>query len=181
MDQLSDLRRLITASFDAAAVDAWSKFAVGDADRHVLHEAALKVLNVFPARMPGQCALMSALYSFALEKLGSERGFVVAGSLYIGDKRVFGEDEAFDGKEVFSASNLDWGGHAWLVYGDWLADVSVCRTADAGTPRILSNYIAREMASGKRAFARIGGPPSHSDPLVQACSERLFIERNIAA
>jgi hypothetical protein len=61
-----DLRELITASFDAASADAWSKFTVGEADKLVLHEAALKVLKVFPGQMPGQCALMSALYSLAL-------------------------------------------------------------------------------------------------------------------
>jgi len=148
-----DLRELITASFDAAAADAWSKFTVGEADKLVLHEAALKVLKVFPGRMPGQCALMSALYSLALEKLGSQRGYVAAGSLYIDGKRVFGEDKEFDGKELFSESNLDWDGHAWVIYGDWLADVSVCRTADAGSPRILSKYIAKELGKGKGFLA----------------------------
>jgi hypothetical protein len=148
-----DLRELITASFDAAAADAWSKFTVSEADKLVLHEAALKVLDVFPGRMPGQCALMSALYSLALEKLGSQRGYVVAGSLYIGDKRVFGEDKEFDGKKLFSESNLDWDGHAWVVYGDWLADVSVCRTADAGSPQILARYIAKELGNGKGLLA----------------------------
>ena len=38
-----DLRELITASFDAAAADAWSRFTVGEADKLVLHEAVLKV------------------------------------------------------------------------------------------------------------------------------------------
>lgn len=148
-----DLRELITASFDATAADTWSKFTVGAADKLVLHEAALKVLKVFPGRIPGQCALMSALYSLALAKLGSQRGYVVAGSLYIGDKRVFGEDKEFDGRELFSKSDLDWDGHAWVVYGDWLADVSVCRTADAGSPRILSKYIANELGKGKGLLA----------------------------
>ncbi|MBS0528238.1 MAG: hypothetical protein JSS22_02445 [Proteobacteria bacterium] len=91
---------------------------------------------------------MSAPYSSALEKLGSQRGY--AGSLYIGDKRVFGEDVRFDGKALLSESNLDWDGHAWIVYGDWLADVSVCCTADAGSPRILSKYIAKELGKGQR-------------------------------
>jgi hypothetical protein len=69
--------------------------------------------------MPGQCALMSALYSLALEKLGSQRGYVVAGSLHIGDKRVFGEDKKFDGKKLFSESNPRLGrrcmGRLWLL------------------------------------------------------------------
>ena len=43
-----DLRELITASFDAAAADAWSRFTVGEADKLVLHEVTLKVLKIFP-------------------------------------------------------------------------------------------------------------------------------------
>jgi hypothetical protein len=113
---------------------------VGEADKLVLHEDALKVLNVFPGRMPGQCALMSALCSLALERLGLQRGYVVAGSLYIGDKRVF-EDEKFDSKKLLSESNLDWDGHAWVVYGD------------AGSPRILPKYIAKELGTGKGMLA----------------------------
>jgi len=77
----------------------------------------------------------------------------VAGSLYISDKRIFAEDKEFDGKELFSDSNLDWDGHAWVVYGDWLADVSVCRTADGGSPRVLSKYIAKEFGKGKGLLA----------------------------
>jgi hypothetical protein len=148
-----DLRALVAASHGKDAAEAWSKFKVGEADKLVLHAAAMKVLQVFPGRIPGQCALMSALYSVALPKLGSHPGYVVAGSLYIGDKRIFGEDGAFDGKAAFSESNLDWNGHAWIIYGDWLADVSVCRTADAGSPRLLSKYIAREVGKGKGLLA----------------------------
>lgn len=144
-----DLRELITTSFDAAAAEAWSKFTLGEADKLVLREAALKVLGLFPGRMGSQCALMSAAYSIALEKLGTQPGYVVAGSLYIGDKRIFGEDKGFDGKELFSKSNPDWNGHAWIVYGDYLADVSVFRTADAGSPRLLSKQIAKEYGRGR--------------------------------
>jgi hypothetical protein len=148
-----DLRDMIAASYGADAADAWGKFTVGEADKLVLREAAMKVLHMFPGRMPGQCVLMSALYSVALAKLGSQPGYVVAGPLYIGDKRVFGEDGEFDGKAAFSQTNLDWNGHAWIVYGDWLADVSVCRTADGGSPRILAKYIAKELGKGKGLLA----------------------------
>jgi len=109
----------------------------------------MKVLGLFPGRMAGQCALMSAAYSIALEKLGTQPGYVVAGSLYIGDKRIFGDDKEFDGKVLFSKSNPDWNGHAWIVYGDYLADVSVFRTADAGSPRLLSKHVAKEYGRGR--------------------------------
>jgi hypothetical protein len=120
-----DLRDLITASFDAAAAEARSKFTLDEADKLALREAAMKVLGLFPGRMAGQCTLTSPAYSIALEKLRTQPGYVVAGSLYIGDKRIFGDDKEFDGKVLFSKSNPGWNGHAWIVYGDYLADVSV--------------------------------------------------------
>jgi hypothetical protein len=156
-----DLRDLIMASFDTAAAETWSKFTLGEADKHVLREAALKVLGLFPGRMAGQCALMSAAYSIALEKFGTQPGYVVAGSLYIGDKRIFGEDKEFDGKVLFSKSNPDWNGHAWIVYGDYLADVSVFRTADGGSPRLLSRHIAKEYGRGRGFCA---WPMAGTDP-----------------
>jgi hypothetical protein len=62
-----DLRDLITASFDAAAAEAWSKFTLDEADKLALREAAMKVPGLFPGRIAGQCASMSAAYSIALE------------------------------------------------------------------------------------------------------------------
>ncbi|WOH59931.1 hypothetical protein [Bradyrhizobium sp. BWC-3-1] len=144
-----DLRTLITASFDADVAESWSKFTVSEAEKLVLRDAALKVLGLFPGRMAGQCALMSAAYSSVLERLGAQPGYVVAGSLYLGDKRIFGENKKFDGRELFSKSNLDWNGHTWIVHGDYLADVSVFRTADAGTQRLLSKYIEKEYGRGR--------------------------------
>jgi hypothetical protein len=148
-----DLRELITASFDALVAEAWSKFTVDEADKLVLEEAARKVLQLFPGRKSGACALMSATYSWAIEKLGTRPAYVAAGSLYIGDNRVFGKDGEFDGKRLFSESNPDWDGHVWIVYGDWLADVSVFRTADAGSPRILSQYVAKTFGRGRGFMA----------------------------
>jgi hypothetical protein len=104
---------------------------------------------------------MSAAYSIALEKLGTQPGYVVAGSLYIGDKRIFGDDKEFDGKVLFSKSNPDWNGHAWIVYGDYLADVSVFRTADAGSPRLLSKHVAKEYGRGRGFCA---WPMARMDP-----------------
>jgi hypothetical protein len=61
-----DLRELITMTFDAAAAETWSKFTLAEADKLVLREAGMKVLGLFPGRIAGQCALMSAAYSIAL-------------------------------------------------------------------------------------------------------------------
>jgi hypothetical protein len=148
---------------------------LGEAEMLVLHEAAMKVLGLFPGRIAGQCALMSAAYSIALETLGTQPGYVVAGSFYIGDKRIFGEEKEFDGKAVFSESNPDWNGHVWIVYGDYLADVSVFRTADAASPRLLSRHIAKQYGRGRGFCA---WPMASMDPndlryVRNMCSRRI--------
>ena len=84
----------------------------------------------------------------------------MAGSLYIGDKRIFGEDKEFDGKALFSKSSPDWNGHAWIVYGDYLADVSVFRTADGGSRGCVEAH-AREYGRGRGFCA---WPMTGTDP-----------------
>ncbi len=124
------LRELITESFGLEAAEQWSRFTVGEGDKRKLVDSARKVLEIFPGREPGACCLMSAIYLLALEKMEGPPAYVVAGSLYVGDTCVFGEDGELDGKTRFSQSNLSWDGHAWIVCGDWLSDVSLFRTAD---------------------------------------------------
>ncbi|MDR3484295.1 MAG: hypothetical protein P4M05_05215 [Bradyrhizobium sp.] len=60
----------MTESVDAAAADAWSKFTVGEAEKLVLHEAALKVLKVFPDRMPSQCEIRAVCSGAVLKQIG---------------------------------------------------------------------------------------------------------------
>jgi hypothetical protein len=138
-----DLRELIAVSHGAEAADVWRKFKVGEADKIVLEEAGKRVLCLFSGQQAGQCALMSAACVCAIEHLGTQPAYMVAGSLYTGDKRIFGEDGEFDGKRFFSESNMGWNGHAWIAYGDWIADVSILRTARGGTLRRLASYVAK--------------------------------------
>ncbi|MEK7994689.1 MAG: hypothetical protein AAB403_12870 [Planctomycetota bacterium] len=128
----SALHALIAASFGPAAADEWRQFEPKKDDRDKLASAGVEVLKAFPGRTPGACALMSAVFSVVLENKVAQRGYVVAGSLYVGSARVFGEDSTLDGKARFSQSELSWDGHAWLVFGNLLADISIFRTADSG-------------------------------------------------
>jgi hypothetical protein len=142
MEQDVDLRELIIATYGADAAEAWAKCSLGDADREKLVEAGRRTLDLFPGRMPHACALMSAVYFVALEKLEAPHAYVVAGSLYVGNTRVFGEDGDINWKSRFATSNLDWDGHAWIVCGDWLADASILRTAASkGSAPALSRYV----------------------------------------
>lgn len=48
---------------------------------------------------------------------------VVAGSLYIDDKKIFGNNATSKQiKDIFSNSNLDWDGHCWVIFGNFICD-----------------------------------------------------------
>ncbi len=148
------LRELITESFGLEAAEQWSRFTVGEGDKRKLVDSARKVLEIFPGREPGACCLMSAIYLLALEKMEGPPAYVVAGSLYVGDTCVFGEDGELDGKTRFSQSNLSWDGHAWIVCGDCLSDVSLFRTADgAKSPPALKVHVERKFGRGRGLYA----------------------------
>jgi hypothetical protein len=67
---------------------------------------------------------------------------------------VFGEDCPINGKGRFSRSDLSWDGHAWVVHGNWAADVSIFRTADSkGSPPALAAHVRREFGHGRGVFA----------------------------
>jgi hypothetical protein len=98
-----------------------------------------------------------------LEHVGTKPAYVVAGSLYAGDMRIFGEDVEFDGKARFSETNMSWDGHAWIVYGDWLADVSLFRTADSDkSSPALKEHVKRQFGHGKGLYAcKLGSEVEH--------------------
>jgi hypothetical protein len=152
------LRELIEESFGEAAGEQWSDLTVGEDDKWKLAEAGRQVLQLFPGRIPYACCLMSAVYSVMLEHVGTKPAYVVAGSLYAGDTRIFGEEGEFDGKACFCETNMSWDGHAWIVYGDWLADVSLFRTADSDqSPPALKDHVKRQFGHGKGLYVcRLG-------------------------
>jgi hypothetical protein len=144
-----DMRALIAASFGAQAAYAWAKFEPSQDQLQTLASVGREVLTMFPT-MPGACAMMSAVYSLRLEKLGAPAAYVFAGSLFVGDTRVFGDDGSIDWKTRFSASNPSWDGHAWIVHGNLLADISVFRTAYSKfSPPLLTAHVQQEFGKGK--------------------------------
>ena len=150
--------RINRKSFGEAAGEQWSDLTVGEDDKWKLAEAGRQVLQLFPGRIPYACCLMSAAYSVMLEHVGTKPAYVVAGSLYAGDTRIFGEEGEFDGKACFCETNMSWDGHAWIVYGDWLADVSLFRTADSDqSPPALKDHVKRQFGHGKGLYVcRLG-------------------------
>ena len=154
---MPDLKTLIADSFDAATADQWASFVPGEPDLRTLVDTGRELLQTFPT-MPAACVMMSAFYSLRLEKIGAAPDYVVAGSLYVGDRRVFGEERLINGKARFSKSDPSWDGHAWLVSGNLMADVSIFRTAySKASPPALAEHVKREFGTGRGLFiCRIG-------------------------
>lgn len=99
-----------------------------DTDRATLSKCALEVLDAFPP-MAGACALMSASLAVRIEQCMTAPVHVIAGTLAVDGEPVFGDRKPFDGRAVFSTSNTDWDGHAWVMVGPFVVDVSLFRTA----------------------------------------------------
>jgi hypothetical protein len=56
----------------------------------------------------------------------------------------------FDGKKLFSESNASWNGHAWVMFGHYLADVPIFRTAySTRSPPRLAAHVRKEFGEGR--------------------------------
>lgn len=96
------------------------------------------VLRAFPNKA-GACLMMSALYVGRLHDLGHHSARLVGGALAIGDEIVFGHSVI---TTSFVTSNLDWDGHAWVMFGEYLADVSLVMTAYCkGAPPLVAQHM----------------------------------------
>jgi hypothetical protein len=93
----------------------------------------------------GACALMSAAFAERLQQSGLRHVYVVAGSLSVRGQLVFGDRLPFDGQKVFSESNSSWNGHAWIMFGPYVADISIFRTAySQRSPTLLTTHVRQE-------------------------------------
>lgn len=81
------------------------------------------------------CVIMSSLLAQCLsDQLGTTIP-VIAGAIKVGGSYMYGSNSAFDGKRIFSESTDDWDGHCWVLFGPYIVDISVGRTARKGECR----------------------------------------------
>lgn len=138
---IAQLGRLVAQQHGWAAAKAFKTYEMSDADRAVLSKCALDLLKIFPP-LPGACALMSAAFAVSLERHLQAPIQVVAGTLCVDGEPVFGERQPFDGPEVFGASDPLWHGHAWVMIGPYVADISLFRSAySSDGPARLSKHV----------------------------------------
>jgi len=136
--------KLIAATHGKSAARAHRHYIL---DRSGIEQAAdvgRGVLGEFD-QIAGACTGLSAVYARDLNQVAGFTAYVVAGTLAADGRRVFGDGGPFDGKAVFSASNMSWDGHVWVMIGPYIADISIGWTARFGGPAPLASLVSREM------------------------------------
>ena len=94
-------------------------------DTSQIQELSIEILKYFPNR-PFLCLPMSALLYANLKDNFNSDAHLVTGNFLYKDQYVFKQD--FSIEENISSSLLDWSGHAWVEYENWIIDLSFFRT-----------------------------------------------------
>jgi len=141
---VKNIAELIARTHSDNAATAFAEFRPTEAERNELAEVGLDVLSHCPV-VPGSCALMTALFAARWRVEPRPPVYVVAGELYASGIRVFGSESMADSiDDDLKKSNPSWDGHFWLVFGPYIADISVFRTAySKHSPPDLARHVKR--------------------------------------
>jgi len=145
------IKRLIEKSYSNGVAQAYLSFSPSKHDIERLRQVAVEVLTHIRLD-PGACAMMSAVWATKLIHTGKYPVHVVAGDLIIKGQSIFscGNDQS---GTAFKTDNLDWTGHCWIVFGDHIGDISICRTAYSDRVPGLKEFIVENI--GEKAGALI--------------------------
>ncbi|MDR3463681.1 MAG: hypothetical protein P4L76_15335 [Beijerinckiaceae bacterium] len=145
----ADIAELIARSYGAANAQTYRDFVPSSADQQALAFVGKELLTIFP-NIPAACIMMSALYALQMQSTTGHAAYVVAGALWVGQIRIFGEDTPLNGSARFSQSSRSWDGHAWVMFGSYIADVSLFRTAYSQYSHpVLAAHVLREFGPGR--------------------------------
>lgn len=145
-----ELIRLIETHYSKADAQAYREFVPSQLALKQFEAIGLEVLDNFPW-IPNACALMSATWAALVRDKTEYPVHQVAGGLTVDGVRVYGDDlENREVASVFSESNLDWDGHSWVAFGEYLGDISIFRTAYSDkAPPTLKEAVIRNFGQGK--------------------------------
>ena len=148
---MKKILNLISLSYNEKESENYANFKPKKNEIDTLIEAAKEALSIFP-NIPGACVPLSSLLASLIRDNTNYPIHAIAGSLYIDNKKVF-HNESDDFKALFKKTNLEWDGHCWIIFGNYLCDISICRTAYSNlSPVILKNKILSTMGEGKGIF-----------------------------
>lgn len=143
--------RLVAASYGEAERQRYMNHEAREEEKLKAAQTGKEVLHA-SVRLPLACTFMTAAW---VSRLRSEQGlpaYCVAGDLHVGRRPVFASGDR-DVARRFDASTLDWQGHCWLVLGNLIGDISVCRTAYAQPDGShIKNSVLRTFGAGRGLF-----------------------------
>lgn len=140
------LLAMIEASHSREVMERFRDYKPDDQAFTMFQDMAQGMLHVVPPA-GSSCVIMSALLSASVEESLGAPVPVIAGALKLDGDYMYGSDRGFDGRRVFSSEEgEDWDGHCWILFGEYIVDISLGRTAREGhchgrlTQRILFEF-----------------------------------------
>ena len=121
-------------------------------DINVVARVAMQTLEMIQPSL-GSCVMVSAGFVAILKSVGIE-AVVILGDLKIDGRFIFEcrgniPGASYDGEVL----NATWDGHAWVVIGDLVCDLSIFRTAYAlPHPSLLKSFINHHFGDGRGAL-----------------------------
>jgi hypothetical protein len=145
-----ELSELVKQSYSEKEASTYVEYRLTQEDYGVIVESAKHVLLNFPL-IPNCCAPMSAIWTAMIRDHTDIPVHMVAGNLDMMGKRIFGDNKNMsDMNQAFSESNLDWDGHCWVVFGDYIGDISIFRTAySEQSPEWLGKMVRTRFGEGR--------------------------------
>tara|TARA_R110000787_G_scaffold8356_2_gene27881 strand:+ start:1117 stop:1662 length:546 start_codon:yes stop_codon:yes gene_type:complete len=119
---------MIETSHSSEAMKQVRDYAPDKTAFGILEEMGKGMLAMVPPE-GSSCVPMSALLAISLEEPLGTVIPVVAGALKLDGDYMYGSNRAVDGQHLFSTDENDWDGHCWLLFGDYIVDISLGRTA----------------------------------------------------
>jgi hypothetical protein len=147
-----ELSELIKQSYSEKEASTYVEYSLTQEDCKLIVESAKLVLLNFPS-IPNCCAPMSAIWTAMLRDRTDIDipVHMVAGNLDMMGKRIFGDNKnMLNMNQAFSESNLDWDGHCWVVFGYYIGDISLFRTAySEQSPEWLRKMVRDRFGEGR--------------------------------
>jgi hypothetical protein len=140
----------------AHGADYAKRFETYDFDQATLYRFSDVCRSVMEdvGATPGACTLMHALLAERVRATLDAPFAVVAGALKINGTYIFGNNAPISGDRVFSETTPDFEGHVWMVFGRYLVDVSLARTALSGRGHpLLERTIRKQFGPKTGLFA----------------------------
>lgn len=144
--------RLIAASRSWEKAREMARRRLDEEDIAELSALAIDYLANFPF-LSGACVPMSAGFSALLTEHSNIPAVVAAGSLAVGKATFYAPNDVDALPRVFDETRLDFDGHAWVLAGDHIVDLSIFRTAySCRGPAGLREAIAIRFGEGQGVF-----------------------------